>query len=163
MSNSLQPRGPDSSIHGISQVSKLEWVAISSSRGSSWPRDQTLISCLAGGFFATEAPGKPELRLSRHYYRLTDKIYTPSFRNSKSPILWLNQQVSRLRRSPPRTSLSQWFLQVDVHQKHPEGWLKYRPLGCTSRVSYALGLGGTQEFAFFTNSKRCRWYWSSST
>ena len=37
---------PDSSVHGISQVKILEWVAISSSRGSSWPRDQTHISCI---------------------------------------------------------------------------------------------------------------------
>ena len=30
-----------SSVHGISQARVLEWVAISFSRGSSWPRDQT--------------------------------------------------------------------------------------------------------------------------
>ena len=30
---------PVFSIHGISQARILEWVAISSSRGSSWPRD----------------------------------------------------------------------------------------------------------------------------
>ena len=29
---------PDSSVHGISQARMLEWVAISFSRGSSWPR-----------------------------------------------------------------------------------------------------------------------------
>ena len=34
---------PGSSIHGISQARILEWVAISFSRGSSWPRDQTCI------------------------------------------------------------------------------------------------------------------------
>ena len=35
-----------SSVQGIHQARILEWVAISSSRGSSWPRDQTFISCL---------------------------------------------------------------------------------------------------------------------
>ena len=35
---------PGSSIHGIFQAWILEWVAISFSRGSSWPRDQTHIS-----------------------------------------------------------------------------------------------------------------------
>ena len=35
---------PGSSVHGISQARMLEWVAISSSKGSSWPRDQTHIS-----------------------------------------------------------------------------------------------------------------------
>ena len=33
-----------SSVHGISQAGILEWVAISCSRGSSQPRDQTCIS-----------------------------------------------------------------------------------------------------------------------
>ena len=42
---------PGSSVHGISHARILKWVAISSARGSSWPRDQTLISCMAGGFF----------------------------------------------------------------------------------------------------------------
>ena len=37
---------PGSSVHGISQARILEWVAISFSKGSSWPRDQTLISCI---------------------------------------------------------------------------------------------------------------------
>ena len=38
---------------------ELEWVAISFSRGSSPPRDQICISCIAGGFFTAEPPGKP--------------------------------------------------------------------------------------------------------
>ena len=33
-------------IHGIFQARVLEWVAISFSRGSSWPRDQTLPNML---------------------------------------------------------------------------------------------------------------------
>ena len=36
-------------------------VAISFSRGSSWPRDQTWVSCLSGGFFISELPGKPNI------------------------------------------------------------------------------------------------------
>ena len=42
---------PGSSVHGILQVRILEWVAISFSRGSSWPRDQTQVFCIAGSFF----------------------------------------------------------------------------------------------------------------
>ena len=37
---------PGSSVHGISQARILEWVAISSSRGSTRPKDQTRISCI---------------------------------------------------------------------------------------------------------------------
>ena len=42
---------PGSSVHGILQTRTLEWVAISSSRGSSRPRDQTQVSHIAGRFF----------------------------------------------------------------------------------------------------------------
>ena len=40
---------PGSSVHGILQARILEWVAISFSRGSSRPRDQTWVSWIAGG------------------------------------------------------------------------------------------------------------------
>ena len=43
-------------VHGISQSSILEWVAISFSGVSSWPRDQTQISCIAVRFFNDWAP-----------------------------------------------------------------------------------------------------------
>ena len=33
---------------GFSKARMLEWVAISSSRESSWPRDQTHVSCIGG-------------------------------------------------------------------------------------------------------------------
>ena len=50
---------PSSWVHGISQARIMEWVAISLSRESSWLRDLTHVSCLVGGFFTTEPPGKP--------------------------------------------------------------------------------------------------------
>ena len=55
--NSMDYGLPGSSVYGILQAKILEWVAISSSRGFSQPRDQTHGSCvsaLAGRFFATE-------------------------------------------------------------------------------------------------------------
>ena len=50
---------PGSSVCGISQARILEWVAISFSRGSSWPRDQTHVSCFGRQIFTTQPPGKP--------------------------------------------------------------------------------------------------------
>ena len=38
---------PGSSVHGIFQARILDWVAISFSVGSSWPRDWTRISCVS--------------------------------------------------------------------------------------------------------------------
>ena len=52
VSDSLQPCGLYiahrclSSVHRILQARILKWVAIPSSRGSSWPRDWTRVSCL---------------------------------------------------------------------------------------------------------------------
>ena len=46
---------------GIFQTRILEWVAISFSRRSSQPRDQSWVSRIAGRFFTTVPPGKPRL------------------------------------------------------------------------------------------------------
>ena len=43
---------PGSSVHGILKARILEWIAIPFSRGSSRPRDQTWVLCVAGRFFA---------------------------------------------------------------------------------------------------------------
>ena len=62
MSNSLRPHGlygpPGFSLCGTLQARILEWVAVSSSRGSSQPKNQTMFPALTGGFFTTEPPGK---------------------------------------------------------------------------------------------------------
>ena len=65
---------PCSSVHGILQARKLEWVAISSSGGSSQSSDRTHItcsSCIAGRFFTTEPPGKPSCMYYIHFLLLS--------------------------------------------------------------------------------------------
>ena len=67
--NSIECSPPGSSVHGILQAWLLEWVGFSSSRGSSWPRDQTRSSCnscIAGGFFTTEPSGYPVSKEGRN-------------------------------------------------------------------------------------------------
>ena len=49
MSDLCDPR--DCLVHGILQAGILDWIAIPFSRGSSQPRDQTQVSCIAGRFF----------------------------------------------------------------------------------------------------------------
>ena len=44
---------PSTVVHGILQARILEWVAVPSSRGSSQPRDGTLVSHIAGRFFTS--------------------------------------------------------------------------------------------------------------
>ena len=49
--NPMDCSPPGSSVHGILQARILEWVAMPFSRGSSWPRDRTQVSGIAGKFF----------------------------------------------------------------------------------------------------------------
>ena len=50
---------PRFSVHGILQARILEWVTISFSRGSSWPRDRTRVSRVGGRRLTSEPPEKP--------------------------------------------------------------------------------------------------------
>ena len=71
----------DSSLHGILQARILEWVAISFSKGSSQPRDQTCISCSAE-FFTTDPPGKPyakDTNIQSKKWRLAHLDFQKSF------------------------------------------------------------------------------------
>ena len=68
---------PGSSVRGISQARNLELFAISLSRGSFPSRDQTCVSCTAGGSFAAEQLSL--LYLFSHY------LYHYSLLRSHSP------------------------------------------------------------------------------
>ena len=57
---------PGSSVHGILQARILEWVAIPFSTGPSWPRDQTRVSCIAGGFFTVWATTEAQALSKSH-------------------------------------------------------------------------------------------------
>ena len=61
--DSMNCSPPGSSVHRVLQASILEWVNVSSSRGSTWPRDWTLTSCTSclGRCTTTEPPWKPLL------------------------------------------------------------------------------------------------------
>ena len=52
-----------SSQHGIFPARILEWIAISSSKGSSQPRDPTCISCIGRQILLAEPPGKDTFSL----------------------------------------------------------------------------------------------------
>ena len=67
--NPMDCSWPGSSVHGILQARIAEWVAVPSSRRSSWPRYQTRVSCIDRCIFTTrttwEAPW--EMLLSPFY------------------------------------------------------------------------------------------------
>ena len=60
MSDILQPLDhspPGFSVLGIHQARILEWGAMPSSRGSSWPRDRICVSSIPGRFFTAKPLG----------------------------------------------------------------------------------------------------------
>ena len=72
---------PGSSVHGISQARVLEWAAISFSRGSSQPRNQTWVSCTAGRFLTNWAT-----RESHHTHSVTQLYFNDkTFSSPDSP------------------------------------------------------------------------------
>ena len=84
---------PGSSVHGIFQARILEWLAISFSRESSWPRDRTWVSRIAGRRFnlwaTREAPREPQkLQDTKLIYRNLLLFY----------ILILNYQKEKARK-----------------------------------------------------------------
>ena len=104
---------PGYSVHGIFMARILELVAKPSSRGSSQSRDQTHVSCIAGGFFITEPLGKPMSSLAcllSHFshVRLFAILWTVAHQASLSHRILqarILEQValpSSRRSSPPR-------------------------------------------------------------
>ena len=71
---------PGSSDHGIFPARILEWVAMSSSRGSSRSRDRTHISCIECRFFAAEY----NINNALWYYAAEFHLYTRKFMQPKT-------------------------------------------------------------------------------
>ena len=68
---SSQPRSPSLQADSLSseppgKPKLLEWVAYPFSRGTSWPKNQTRVSCFAGGFFTSWATRE----VHNYHYRL---------------------------------------------------------------------------------------------
>ena len=87
MSDSCHPvdcSPPGSSVYRIFQARIVEWIAISFSRGSSRPRNQTKVSCVAGRFFTYWA--RREAWYIAYLFTMTYIIG-----NILSVFLWYNQ------------------------------------------------------------------------
>ena len=81
---------PCSSVHGIFQAGILEWVAMPSSRGSSYPgiKPASFASVgLAGRFFTTVPPGKPVTKYSVQFSRsvVSDSLQPHESQHARPP------------------------------------------------------------------------------
>ena len=94
---------PGSSVDGISQAKILECVAIPFSRGSFWPRDRTLVSCM----------GRPILYCLSHKKKWLDMCQTVNF-----TCVMLLALTTALRR---RTILCPFYIYEGT--KSQRGWV----------------------------------------
>ena len=91
---------PVSSVHRILQARILEWVAIFFSRGSSWPRNLTGVSCIAGGFFTSWATRQSPNGYNIHV--IMDSLHFFKFENfyaSKGAIQKLETQPTECKKN----------------------------------------------------------------
>ena len=101
---------PGSSVHEIFQARILEWAAISSSRGSSRPRDQTRVSCTAGRFFTAWAAREAcVIHSVQSVQWLSPTLCDPMNRSSQASLSITNSR-SFLKLSPS----SPWYIRYTL-------------------------------------------------
>ena len=96
---------PGSSVHGISQARILEWVAISFSVRSSWPRDWTQVSHIAGWFFTIWAHAHSRTMLKKQNKTKHKKLLSDKKTKNRSP--GSRKIPEKLRRE---SSLGKWSI-----------------------------------------------------
>ena len=137
---------PGSSVHEIFQARILEWVAISFSRGPSWPRGQTSVSCNGRQFLyhcaTREAPQSTGLGVERIGFEFL--------------------LLSRYLTLPTLTSSpSNWADGIDVSQYYGSSdklWLEEHVSGDGSKVTPKIHCPAGLTFLFTWVPRRFPWY-----
>ena len=89
----------DYTVHGILQARILEWVDFPFSRGSSQPRNQTGVSCIAGGFLTSWATGEAQEYWSGQSIPSPVDLPNPGIKLG-SPALQVNSLPTKLSGKP---------------------------------------------------------------
>ena len=136
---------PGSSVHGMPQARILERVTISYSRGSSWRRDWTCVSCLAGGCFTTEPPQKP-----------TDTQFSSVQSLSRVRLFaapWITARQASLSITNSRSSLRLTSIESVMPSSH---LILCRPLLLLPPIPPSIRVFSNES----TLCMRCQKYWS---
>ena len=119
----LEYSPPGSSVHGILQARILERVAISFSRGSSRPRDQTQVSHTAGRCFTIWATREAL------FYNIPCLIFSPLLLS----LLINSRSTIRLRAKGFHTQMHHFPSGIPLWQNwRLEGWWANTPSSCIS-------------------------------
>ena len=111
----------DYTVHGILQARILEWVVFPFSSGSSQPRDQTQVSCIAGRFFTSWATREAQEHWSGYPIPSSVDLLDPGIELG-SPAL----QVDSLPKSKSsKIVFTDVFYLVDMSQFIHSSWKAY--------------------------------------
>ena len=113
--------------HGILQARIMEWEAFPFSRGSSQPRDQTQVSCIAGGFFISWATREALCSGNFFYFYKNHHIFILLI-----PALWLT----------PSSYTYQLLSESEVAQSCPT---LSNPMDCSLQAPSSMGFS-RQEY-----------------
>ena len=118
---------------GIPQARILEWVVMPSSRVSSWPRDWTRVSCMAGSFFTIWATREAQ------HDRTMCLIMVALNRMSVFP------QIQMLTPNPHCDSIGKWSSLWEVIRSAVASWMGVGPFwkrsGCSTPLCHVRTQG----------------------
>ena len=122
----------DFTVHGILQARILAWVAFPFSKGSSQPRDQTQVSCVAGRFFTNWATREAH---SESHSVVSNSLWLHSLcspwnspgQNAGVGSLSLLQGIFPTQGSNPDLPHCRWILYQLSHKRSPRilEWVAY--------------------------------------
>ena len=102
---------PGSCVHGILQARILKWVAISFSRGSARPRDQTWVTCITSKFFTIWATTESlyGVRKTKNYVWEVNLYY-----DTEATECILKKEVRHEQKSSPKKSqnVKHWWYSI---------------------------------------------------
>ena len=132
------------SVHGISQARIAEWVAMSFSRGSSWPRDQACISCLGRHIIYHWATKEAPINVWQFSLSVvSDSLWPHGQQNARLPC----PSPSPRACSNSHPSLSQWCHPTISSSVIPFSCLHSFPVSGSSLMSWLFASGGQSTWA----------------
>ena len=112
---------PGSSIHGIFQARILDWVAISFSRRSSWPRDWTRVSHIVGRRFTVWAGTRDQIANIRWIVKKQDssrKVSTSASLTMGKPLtVWITKNCGKFLKRWDYKNTSSFFWETCMQVK----------------------------------------------
>ena len=144
----------DYTVHGILQARILKWVAFPFSKGSSQPRDQTQVSCIAGRFFTSWATREAQEYWSGEPTPSPADLPDPGIKPG-SPAFQVDSLPTKLWEKPK-------YLEIDSSGSCTKMWMQLVLLNCTFKydkmINFMLSVSSLeQQITWQNNLPQTHW------